>query len=399
MIRTSCQQVVDEFIDVKINGKLFHLCILEDSYGPMRIMISQNKITDGRDVDEESDEEEEEVERSLFMEEEEEEQEREMEGENVNYVAFTPEVNSNNGNNNIVVTVSERINSKNGVSASHCLDSNSNNIIINSGGWASSKGGVVKVNSKTVEGGFCLGQEVGVVGPQNSTNTSLSITGGVNCNGSPHQKCINSQIEGEGRIHKGGIYSEGPRAVFNKLNKLINDGPIIKTLSCPLLNTKDNSGTSLKRIHPIPASVRRQNQLIHKLNLRKPNSSIPLPVVQSSSRVSDVNPRPLELEFSGAVRNSPSSRPRGRTKSADSLSSAGEILCCSSIGSSEIRNCNTRFIVNHDNSTANKVWQGAAKLGVEGDEEEAQYVSRILINEKKEESARKLREQQKQGNL
>jgi hypothetical protein len=38
-------------------------------------------------------------------------------------------------------------------------------------------------------------------------------------------------------------------------------------------------------------------------------------------------------------------------------------------------------------------------LGVEGDEEEAQYVSRILINEKKEESARKLREQQKQGNL
>jgi hypothetical protein len=166
-------------------------------------MISQNKITDGRDVDEESDEEEEEVERSLFMEEEEEEQEREMEGENVNYVAFTPEVNSNNGNNNIVVTVSERINSKNGVSASHCLDSNSNNIIINSGGWASSKGGVVKVNSKTVEGGFCLGQEVGVVGPQNSTNTSFSITGGVNCNESPHQNLNISQSNGEGENIRG----------------------------------------------------------------------------------------------------------------------------------------------------------------------------------------------------
>ncbi|PNX76543.1 hypothetical protein L195_g032496, partial [Trifolium pratense] len=33
MIRTSCQQVVDEFIDVKVNGDLFHLRVLEDSYG------------------------------------------------------------------------------------------------------------------------------------------------------------------------------------------------------------------------------------------------------------------------------------------------------------------------------------------------------------------------------
>jgi hypothetical protein len=167
MIRTSCQQVVDEFIDVKINGKIYHLHVLEDSYGPMRIMISQNKNPDGRDVDEESDEEEEEIERSMFMEEEEEEHEREMEGENVNYVALNPEVNTNNG------------------------------------GSASPKGGANKVNSKTVEVGFCLGQEVGVVGPQNSTNTSFSITGGVNCNGSPHQNLNISQSNGEGENIRG----------------------------------------------------------------------------------------------------------------------------------------------------------------------------------------------------
>jgi hypothetical protein len=53
MIRTSCQLVVDEFIDVKINGKIFHLRILEDSYGPMRILIPQNKNANGRDVVEE----------------------------------------------------------------------------------------------------------------------------------------------------------------------------------------------------------------------------------------------------------------------------------------------------------------------------------------------------------
>jgi hypothetical protein len=68
MIRTSCQQVVDEFIDVKINGKIYHLRVLEDSYGLMRIMIPQNKNLDGRDIEEESDGDEEEVERGLFME-------------------------------------------------------------------------------------------------------------------------------------------------------------------------------------------------------------------------------------------------------------------------------------------------------------------------------------------
>jgi hypothetical protein len=75
---------VDEFIDVKINGNIFHLRILEDSYGPMRILIPQNKNANGRDVVEESDEEEDEEEeedRCVFMEEGEIAQEREREGE------------------------------------------------------------------------------------------------------------------------------------------------------------------------------------------------------------------------------------------------------------------------------------------------------------------------------
>jgi hypothetical protein len=59
---------VDEFIDVKINGKIYHLRVLEDSYGLMRIMIPQNKNLVGRDIEEESDGDEEEVERGLFME-------------------------------------------------------------------------------------------------------------------------------------------------------------------------------------------------------------------------------------------------------------------------------------------------------------------------------------------
>ncbi|MCI62952.1 hypothetical protein A2U01_0084209, partial [Trifolium medium] len=43
LIQTSCQQVVNEFFDVKVNGEIFHLHVIEDSYGPMRIMVPQSK--------------------------------------------------------------------------------------------------------------------------------------------------------------------------------------------------------------------------------------------------------------------------------------------------------------------------------------------------------------------
>ncbi|MCI48242.1 hypothetical protein A2U01_0069485, partial [Trifolium medium] len=70
MIRTSCQQVVDEFIDVMVNGETYHLCVLEDSYGPMRILIPQDHGPKERGSDDESEEEEEEERRLTEVEEE-----------------------------------------------------------------------------------------------------------------------------------------------------------------------------------------------------------------------------------------------------------------------------------------------------------------------------------------
>jgi hypothetical protein len=100
MIRSSCQQVVDDFIDVKINGKIFHLRVLEDSYGLMRIMVLNNnnasgKNNDGNSVEEEEkdEEEDEEEERGLFMEEE----EQEFNGVE-KLVACSPVINSNTEN-------------------------------------------------------------------------------------------------------------------------------------------------------------------------------------------------------------------------------------------------------------------------------------------------------------
>jgi hypothetical protein len=282
---------------------------------------------------------------------------------------------------------------------SNYLDSNSNNI--NSGGGGRLKRGAKKVNSKIVEEEFCLGQEVGVGGPQNSTNTILSITGGSKSNGVVQESPV-GQLEsfnsqnidiGGGSKQIGGVYSDGPRIVYNKLN---SKGPLNSSVSCPSLQAQKVDDFSPRRIHPIPAKLRKQNQLIHKLNLRIPNQASSKSNDHSFGKGSEANPQRPVLELAGVSRNFPSSSCE-RVNPTGSFSSAGSILCCSSIGSSEIRNCNTRFLHNHDMVTAIKVWKGATELGVEGEEEEHQYVERILINEKKEEEARRLREQLKQG--
>jgi hypothetical protein len=83
----------------------------------------------------------------------------------------------------------------------------------------------------------------------------------------------------------------------------------------------------------------------------------------------------------GVRRNPPSNL--GKNKST-SISSAGEILCCSSINSSDIRNCNKFFLKKYNYEVASKVWKGAVELGVEGDEEVGRYVDMIVSNEGRE---------------
>ncbi|PNX87622.1 hypothetical protein L195_g043715, partial [Trifolium pratense] len=93
LIRTSGQRVVDEFLDVKIDGEVFHIRIIEDSYGPMRIMVQQSNRREGRDDDSDSSEEEEGLFPVVEVEEEVEEVEREAVEENL--LAIIP-LNDNN---------------------------------------------------------------------------------------------------------------------------------------------------------------------------------------------------------------------------------------------------------------------------------------------------------------
>jgi hypothetical protein len=96
-IRTSCQKAVDEFINVQVNGEIFRLRVLEDSYGPIREMVPQNKGQDGRASSRgssEADEEEEEARLAMVVEEESEREDGEEQGENL--LALNVEVIANN---------------------------------------------------------------------------------------------------------------------------------------------------------------------------------------------------------------------------------------------------------------------------------------------------------------
>jgi hypothetical protein len=229
-------------------------------------------------------------------------------------------------------------------------------------------------------------------GSQNSFNTDCSFVGGVVRN-LTMSDVVGQHVMSEGTGTKrqaGGVYSDGPRSVYFKLTKDDSGSKVGKQIHSP---TKQKS----HRLHPLPASVRKQQYIIQKLKLKIPLTELPSHVSCSIPSEQEVSSRRPDADVLGVCRNSPS-RYRKGSKSANSLSSAGTVLCCSSLNSSDIRNCNRRAAENHDLTTAQKVWKGAVDLGVEGEETEECYIARILVNENQEEVARKLREQHKDGN-
>ncbi|MCH99529.1 hypothetical protein A2U01_0020543, partial [Trifolium medium] len=261
--------------------------------------------------------------------------------------------------------------------------------------------GVIKLDRQIVKAGILLGQEDGAGGPQNSANT---ITGGPNIRLTQSEDlgCIQKPTSifdggcgGKGK-QKQGVYSDGPMSVYYKLNR----GPISKEVDKQINPTKEISKSSLKQVNPLPAKFRKRQLLIHNLNLQKSTEVVEPPVSLSAFRSStsgrEVLPRRSSSVEDGVRRNPPSHHRPGKNTSS-SLSSVGAVLCCSSLNSSDFRNCNKRFIDQFEQDTARKVWQGAVELGDEGEEEEERYVERILINENSEEAARILREQQKQS--
>ncbi|GAU42391.1 hypothetical protein TSUD_296890 [Trifolium subterraneum] len=221
MIRTSCQKITDEFVDVKVNGDIYHLCVLEDSYGPMRIMIPQKNGNEGRDSSVESEEDEEEEVRRMWTEGDIEEREFE---------------------------------------------------------------------------------EDGAGGPQHTSNNNLSITGDV-------------------------VRNETQSAELTKTDPIG-------------IQTKDTKGKGMTRIHPTPAKLRKQQHPIQHMNLKIPNPDLSLSSFRANPAEDEASSCHSVSEFNGVTRKPPLKHRSGR-KPTSSLSSVGEILCCSS---SSFRNCNRRFM-------------------------------------------------------
>jgi hypothetical protein len=367
LIRTSYQKLVDEFIDVKINGEIFHLRVLEDSYGPMRIVISQPKNPDGRDNASVCSEDESE-ERRLSVEEP--ESERESEGEGENLLAFNHIVNNNNEHLIIVDQVANSNFELEGSKANSMASINVLNVdsLEVKGGGSVEIGGVIKKGRWVEFGGKGLGQEVGVGGPELYTNSDLSVKGGggrretksdiVGLLNKPNTNSEGSS-GGKGGL-KGGVYSDGPRGVYNFLNhgqKHVNQANLIPA-------SVQKRKAKLPSCPP-SASLRRQQHMARSLSNRKilPSHSESISSFSSLPSSGGVNHNPTAEQ--GVTRGPIRQRSAKGTLRAESISSAGEILCCSSLNSSDIRNCNNNILKNFEHEVVSKVWKGAVELGVE----------------------------------
>ncbi|GAU24569.1 hypothetical protein TSUD_149100 [Trifolium subterraneum] len=288
LIRTSGQRVVDEFIDVKVNNQFFHIRVIEDSYGPMRIMIPQAHRQEGRDEDSEEEEE------AIFQKVEvEEEEERE----------------------NAVVILWEMT-------------------------WRWIKHWLWRM-----------------------PNSLLVMERG----GTREMKCS--------------VYQDGPKVALLRLK----NGPSPSLSMCPNENffvSTAKRKTVVPRKTPtspnLPSrSLRNQYQLAQSLegrNQSKDSSSRS----NSSCSVNESTQNKVELE---TCSRNPMGKHKKLKNSSSSISSAGSVLCCSSLKSVEIKNCNKNFWDKHEKEVASKVWKGVTELGVEGEKDDELYVEKLLVED------------------
>ncbi|GAU16840.1 hypothetical protein TSUD_367870 [Trifolium subterraneum] len=284
MICTSCQQIIDEIVDVKVNDVVYHLRVLEDSYGPMRIVIPQKNGNEGRDSSVESEEDEEGCRRRGTL-------RRENQRRKGEISRSVEEVRS-------------------------------------------------KEDSRLVDGGIMLGQEDGAGGQQNSTTNHHNIKVGVlrRLTQSDNMGCVTKPnrpkdtVSGGEVEQVGGVYSDGPRNVYLKLNKI--PAHIDTTLLSKGMQVKNSK--SVKRVNPIPTAVLKKQQIINNLNLMVPNPDVSLQAtISASSKMGDLSRNSKKLD-EGV----------------------------------DIRNCNKRFVEVYELDKASTIWLEATELGVEGDEEE-----------------------------
>ncbi|PNY01681.1 hypothetical protein L195_g024982 [Trifolium pratense] len=352
MLRTKRHKVVDDVFEAIINGETFSLRIIEDSYGPMRILIPPKINNDGRDdVVDSSDEEDDvlgfdETARSCDDHHDHVEDEREFVDESAHPIVIFESPNSNMERGIDERYVIEGVQVEENISHSPFKElSNNAEPCLSIEGNGASKNGPSSNSSASTNNLCCNGE-------RDVSNASKNI----DAVGRSVPKLLlknNSQLSGQ----RGGDQSNllGTRIV----EKQHTDPCQIRTT----LNGKVGVGRSSN------------------------NSKLGKSVSISNGVSTQALPQPC------------SRNPVGRCKkpklAANSLSSAGGILCCSSLHSSDIRNCNSRIQNNRDKEVTSKVWKGAKDLGVGGIAVEEVCISHIHNNEKRDKEGRIQREQLK----
>ncbi|MCH84931.1 DUF4283 domain protein [Trifolium medium] len=426
MIRTPGLKAVDDFLSVKINDELFQLRIIEDSLGPMRIAIPPNGTKEGRDAASSSSEDDE-GDFPAMGEEEVAEEREEIEG-GQHLLAITNCINTNdspiNGYGNISLGSNEKEDSKE--SSNNFNDEENLN-------FSNSKDGenlgeafkelVVVDLEESNEVDFSKGpshsichcsQRRNAIGGENSRSLemdklthkpkSVSIKGGKgeqrggvskNSDGvdrvgrKPKSSSPNGDCRGGNGDQEAGGSSKGAQK-GSKLRPISAVGR--KGIEVSVTGGEGAQTNSLTRIQKPATTINPTTGCPPRTGVSSANSSSRRnPAVASSASIPTVN-----TMKEGCSRN-----PVGRFKAVkakeNSLSSAGSILCCSSLNSVDIRNCNKQFWNKHELEANGKVWKDVKDLGVEGDEEDTLYVERLKSNEESDREARRLREQSKQG--
>ncbi|GAU33427.1 hypothetical protein TSUD_380630 [Trifolium subterraneum] len=317
-------------------------------------MVPQSTGSNGRDIDNSNSEEEEDEEWGRLLVEE--EFERDSIGDDDQLMAFNSHLNGSNDIDLVPETDLEGNNNR----EEKVENSNSSNLNLNlSQSKVNTEGGVEVGENMIVKDEIFLGHE-GMTQYEDMGRVRKSSN-------------LNGRVRGGLVEVKGGVYSDGPRSVYNKLNL----SPISQNLATAVPdNTKKHQKMGMKSRQQLPvlpsASLRRQHHLAMSMKSRNQTKISSHTAVQTASSDQEVDSQRFDFNFERVTRNPPS-RHKPRKNNSTSLSSAGSILCCSSFKSSDICNCNKKILEKHEFEAASKISQGAIELGVEGEEESESF--------------------------
>jgi hypothetical protein len=294
--------------------------------------------------------------------------EKESEGEGENLLALNslvnnnkePLLNSDQGDVSVNVLEGFKENSNESFNAI-----NKDNLNLNfEGGGKMTKGGATSVDNLEEVIGLDSGQEGGVGGPNPPNNSSQIVTGGVS-----RKKIVSDVVglspkpisnlvggEGKGELKKGGVYTNGPRGVY----ELLNNNSLSVANTPRSHRTKKKKGKASTIPCPPSASLRRQHLIAKSLSNRNSHSHVNVASATSES----IHPVEEGAELNSTVEVVFERGPMQQLRESSS-SQSGANRSCSSINSSCIRNCNKIILKKFEQEVVSKVWHGAVELGVD----------------------------------